>query len=95
MLEYGASGQLAVAGEIEVFSLDDEKILEKANPLTPEGKANAQERHDAQVQSALAEGPLAFIILGGDHDLSGSVRRLDRGKAEYIRLTTLRYQQFR
>jgi hypothetical protein len=38
--------------------------------------AKLETRHDAQVKAALASGPCAFIILGGGHDLSASVRLL-------------------
>jgi hypothetical protein len=70
MLEHGAAGQLAVAGEVEVLPLDDEAALARAKPVGPDGKARAdpaavEARHDAQVRAALASGPCAFIILGG------------------------------
>jgi hypothetical protein len=79
LLEYGASGELAVAGEIEVLPLDDEERLASAKPVSPDGKVRAElakleARHDAQVKAALASGPCAFIILGGGHDLASSVR---------------------
>jgi hypothetical protein len=98
MLEHGAAGQLAVAGEVEVLPLDDEAALARARPVGPDGKVRAdpsavEARHDAQVRAALASGPCAFVILGGSHDLSASVRRLGGGATEYLRLTTRRFQE--
>src|SRR5260370_29877464 len=89
LLEYGASGELAVAGEIEALPLDDEDLLASANPVSPDGKvsvdpAKLESRHDAQAKAALTSGPCAFIVLGGGHDLSSSVRRLTGGQAEYM-----------
>jgi hypothetical protein len=98
LLEYGASGELAVAGEVEVLPLDDEELLAMTKPVSPDGKvsverAKLEARHDSQVMAALASGPCAFIILGGGHDLSASVRRLVGGRAGYIRVTTTRYEE--
>jgi hypothetical protein len=56
--------------------------------------AKNEARHDAQVKAALDNGPCALVILGGGHDLSASVRRLGKGKVEYLRVTTTRYRQF-
>jgi hypothetical protein len=42
----------------------------------------------------LDNGPFALIVLGGDHDLSDSVRRLGRNRCEYIRVTTKRFREF-
>jgi hypothetical protein len=50
-------------------------------------------RHDAQVRAALASGPCSVLMLGGNHDLSGSVRRLGKGTVEYVQVTTARYNE--
>src|SRR5262249_19773946 len=59
LLDYGASGGLVVAGEIEVLPLDDENLLASAKPISPDGKvrvelATLEARHGAQVKAALA-----------------------------------------
>jgi len=95
LLEYGAAARPALAGEVEVLPLDDEERLEQAKP--PKGKldpAKVEARHDAQVKAALDSGPCALLILGGGHDLTASVRRLGKGKVEYVRVTTSRYKEF-
>jgi len=100
LLELGAAGRLLIAEEIdEVLPLDDADLLDKAKPITAEGKVKADPaklmaRRDAQVKAVLARGPLALIVLGGAHDLSDSVRRLGGGHCEYIRVTTRRFLEF-
>jgi hypothetical protein len=46
-----------------------------------------------QAKTVLTSGPCSFIILGGKHNLSASVRRLGDGMTEYIRVTTRRYRE--
>jgi hypothetical protein len=46
------------------------------------------------VKAALGSGPCALLVLGGGHDLSASVRRLDNGNVQYIRVTTKLYKEF-
>jgi hypothetical protein len=97
LLEVGAPGRLLMAGEIDaVLPLDDEGFLDKANPVTAEGevrfhRGRVRAREDFMVGQALAHGPVAVIILGGSHDLSPSVRRLGKGKCEYLRVTLRGY----
>jgi hypothetical protein len=96
--EYGAAVQLEIAREVEVLPLDDRDLLEGARPVERNGKiepdpAKLEARHDGQVKAALKSGAVSFIILGGDHDLSASVRRLGGGTTEYVRVTTRRYQE--
>jgi hypothetical protein len=98
LLEYGAAVQLEIAHLVEVLPLDDGDLLERAKPFERDGKmepepARLGARHDGQVEEALKSGAVSFIILGGDHDLSESVRRLGGGKVEYVRVTTGRYKE--
>jgi hypothetical protein len=53
-----------------------------------------QARQDAMVRAALEGGPVAVLVLGGAHDLSGAVRQLAPGDCEYLRVTTARYAEF-
>jgi hypothetical protein len=98
LLEYGAAVQLEVAHEVEVMPLDDRDLLEGAKPVERDGKmqpdpARLEERHDGQVKAAMKSGACSFLILGGDHDLSESVRRLGGGTVEYVRVTTRRFKE--
>ena len=94
MVELGAAGRLLVSGEIEdVLPLEDEELLNAANPVTADGQLRfgalkVQARHDAIVKNVLKEGSFGLMIFGGDHDLSENVRRLGEGKCEYVRVTT-------
>ncbi len=96
-LELGAPAVLLAAGELEeALPLDDAVALEGANPVTPGGKvrldpAKLRARQEAIVRGLAAQGvPCAVIVLGGAHDLSGSVRRLAPG-CEYLRVTLKSY----
>jgi hypothetical protein len=59
----GTAGRLLRFGNIEeVLALDDAKLLDEANPISPEGRfrldaAKLSARHDGEVQTALKDGP--------------------------------------
>ena len=90
-LSVGAAGQLLAKGVVDVRPLDDAEAHARANPLAggkvmPEVAAST-ERHDAMVKILAADkSPLLVLVLGGAHDLSGSVRRL-MPRAGYVRVT--------
>src|SRR5262245_52051515 len=77
LVELGAAARLLLAGDIhDVFPLDDKAALQRAKPVTPEGriKEDAEKvraREDAMVKLAL-DGRCSLLILGGAHNLSGS-----------------------
>ena len=99
LLELGAPGRLLIAGEIDgVLPLDDADLLDRAKPVTPEGKVRIDKekvkaRNDAQVTAVMQKGGVGLIVLGGAHDLSDSVRRLGQGRWEYVRVTTRQFQK--
>jgi hypothetical protein len=90
LLEYGAAARLTLAGVLDLLPLEDGPLLAAA--IADAGAMEA--RHDAEVKAALATGPVAFIVLGGWHDLSASVRRLGEGSTEYLRVTTRAVERF-
>jgi hypothetical protein len=93
LLEVGAAGRLLISEELEdVLPLEEDGALDRANPITPNGTVSIEEnkreaRHDAQLRVLAKGSPVAVIILGGAHDLTGSVRRAGGGW-EYLRVTT-------
>src|SRR5262245_13333583 len=97
MLEWGAAVRLLAAGELaEVLPLDDAKLLEAARPIGADGRrkldaAKVAQREDAMVRSALAKDAVAVLILGGSHDLTGSVQRVAGPACEYLRVTVSCY----
>lgn len=99
LVEMGAAGRLLVSGEIEeVLPMEDDDVLEAANPVTAEGQVQFDEkrvkaRRDAIVKNVLKSGSFGLMILGGDHDLTENVKRVGGGKCEYIRVTLNRYKQ--
>jgi hypothetical protein len=100
LLKVGAAGRLLIAGEIkEVLPLDNAELLEQAGPIISEGEiifdpVKFAASEDGIVKAVTAKRGLALIVLGGDHDLSDSIRRVGSGRCEYIRVTTGRYKYF-
>lgn len=99
LLEMGAAGRLLISGDLEdVLPIEDADALAKAKPVTSGGvkldAAMLEARHDAQVKAVLKQGPVAFIVLGGAHDLTESIQRLGGENCEYLRLTTKRFREF-
>jgi hypothetical protein len=98
ILEMGAAGRLLIAGELEdVLPLEGDGAMEKAKPITPDGTVKVEEnkleaRHDAQLRELTKAGPVSVIVLGGAHDLTGSIRRVGNGW-EYLRLTTKGFRE--
>lgn len=98
LLQVGAAGRLLISGELEeVLPLEEDGAMEKARPITPEGQVKLDEikieaRHDAQLRVLAKGGPVAVIVLGGAHDMTGSIRRAG-GKWEYVRVTTRLYRE--
>ena len=78
VLWLGSPGRLLGAGLVEVLPLDDAALLERAKPVTPDGKvrhdvAAMEARHDAQVKAAIrARAVSRVIVLGGGHDLGSA-----------------------
>ena len=99
VVEMGASGRLLVSGEIEeILPMEDEDILDAANPVTAEGQVQfdaekVKARRDAVVKNVLKARPFGLMILGGDHDLTENVKRVGGGRCEYIRVTLNRYKR--
>jgi hypothetical protein len=93
LLGLGSPGRLWAAEQIaEVLPLEVDK------PRTAEGglqleAGEARARAEGRVQTALQQGPLAVLVLGGDQDLTASIRRLCPGACEYLRMTTTQYQE--
>jgi hypothetical protein len=99
VLEFGVAGRLAIDQAAHVLPLEDEQLVAAAHPVRPDGMVRLdpdalEARHDAQVKAALARGHVAVLVLGANHDLAASVRRLGGGAAEYFRVTTKAVERF-
>ena len=97
MVEIGAAGRLLVSGEIERYF--HWRTMNRSTRPTPSlsmervrfDALKVQARQDAIVKNLLKGGSFDLMILGGDYDLSESVRRLGDAKCEYVRVTTGRF----
>jgi hypothetical protein len=96
-LVMGAAVRLLITGELAAaLPLDDVKLLEAAKPVSPDGRiqfdaAKVKAREDGMVRIALAKDTIVVLILGGSHDLTGSIRAFAGEGCEYMRLTSQSY----
>jgi hypothetical protein len=93
LVELGAAGRLAVERLADVLPLEDDQVFEAGWLTSPNGtvkvdEAKMERRHEAQVKTAMASGPVAVFVLGASHDLTQAVERLGGGTTEYVRVTT-------
>lgn len=51
-------------------------------------------REDAQAKAVLDRSKFGFIVLGGSHELTESVRRVSGGRCGNLRVTTRRFKEF-
>jgi hypothetical protein len=90
--------RLLVSGELQrVLPLDDAKTVDAAKPrlhngqVVPDPAAKAK-RQAAMAQALLKAGPVAVAILGGSHDPTDALGRLDEAGVEYLRVTVQAYK---
>lgn len=87
--DFGAAAQAFLAGDIEELRAAEDDLasepakIEAVGHLVFDGPAN-DAREAAIVQRLVRSGPLAVIVLGGDHDLSRHVRKIPG--CEYLRV---------
>lgn len=87
-LQLGAVGQLLMAGDVDVLPLDDEALMDAADPTKNgwqfDGPENAA-REAAMVRKLLAGGPVVVAVLGSGHDLADEIKAANP-QAEYRRI---------
>lgn len=95
LLQLGAVGRLMVDGDLsDVSPLDEADLLKTANPIQG-GKiafdaAADEAREDTMARRLMAAGPVAVVILGGEHDLADNLRKVSRSHT-YTKLQTPKY----
>jgi hypothetical protein len=84
VLQLGAIGTLIREGSLEsVIPLESTATIEAANPITADGHMRAnpaamKAREDEMVRRILVGGPIAIVVLGGDHDLTEALKTTGR-----------------
>lgn len=97
-LQLGAIGHLIRSGEIADFlPLEDAGRLTDADPLRPDGKlrsnpAAEKAREDAMAKRLLATGPVAIVVLGGDHDLEDNLKKF-LPSVQYQKVQAAKYRE--
>ena len=98
LLQVGAVGRMLMADELDrVFALDDENLLDAANPVQANGTiefnpAADAAREDGMAKRLLASTPVVIAVLGGEHDLTDNLQKLSTHH-EYVVRETPKYRQ--
>lgn len=72
ILQVGAVGQLMMTGEVDVLPLDDEALMDAADPTKNDWRFDGPEndaREAAMVKRLLSGGPVVVAVLGQAHEL--------------------------
>jgi hypothetical protein len=83
-LQLGAIGRLIREGGLEaVIPLESTETLEAANPITADGRMSfnptaVRAREAEMVRRIALGGPVAIVVLGGDHDLKDAFQATGR-----------------
>ena len=97
-LQLGAIGHLIRSSEIaDYLPLEDAATVVAADPLGRDGKlrsnaAAEKAREDEMAKRLLATGPIAIVVLGGDHDLEDNLKKL-LPSVKYQKLQTVKYRE--
>ncbi len=96
--QVGAVGRMLMADELDrVFALDDEKLLDAANPVKADGTiefnaAADTASEDDMAKRLLASTPVVIAVLGGEHDLTDNLQKFS-AHHEYVVRETPKYRQ--
>lgn len=94
--QLGTIGRLIRLGELQgVLPLEWTETLDAANPVTTDGKirfdpAAVKAREEAMARHLMESGPVAIVILGGEHDLTDALKATGR-PFTYERIETPMY----
>lgn len=94
MLRLGTVGRLELARKAVALPVEDLDAYLAANPVAKDGTVRfdpkaIEAREDAIARNLTQKDGLAIIVLGGAHDLTDNLRRIDG--VEYIRISTKAY----
>tara|TARA_R110002111_G_scaffold18931_1_gene46170 strand:+ start:21426 stop:22229 length:804 start_codon:yes stop_codon:yes gene_type:complete len=98
-LQMGAAAQLMISGTLEsVLPLENAEAFEAANPIGKDGKIRidegAEEKREDEILKILMKGQgIKVIVLGGGHNLSGNLKRMNLDSVRYIRVSSKQYER--
>ncbi|KAA0134446.1 hypothetical protein V6x_51730 [Gimesia chilikensis] len=78
----GAAAHLLISNELNsVLPLENAETFEAANPAGKDGKIRfdkeaEEKREDEMIKNLLKGQGIKVVVLGGGHDLSGSIKRM-------------------
>lgn len=98
LLQVGAVGRLLMTEELDgVLALDNDKLLDAANPVKADGTIEFNPaadiaREDDMARRLLASTPIVIAVLGGEHDLADNLAKFSTTH-EYLTRETPKYRQ--
>ncbi|MFI4852592.1 MAG: hypothetical protein ACIAZJ_26065 [Gimesia chilikensis] len=97
-LQMGAA-QLLINRQLEsVLPLENAEAFEAANPVGKDGKirfdkSTEEKREDEMVKILMKGLGIKVIVLGGGHDLTGSIKRMKLDSVWYVRVSGKQYER--
>ena len=97
-LQLGAAAQLLISNELEsVLPLENAEVFEAASPVSKDGKIRFDEaaeakREDEMLKILMREQGIKVIVLGGGHDMTDNLKRMNLDSVRYARVGTKRYE---
>jgi len=99
LMQLGVPAQLMIPNELKsVLPLENSEAFDAANPVSKDGKIKfdekAEERREDEMIKILQNGQgISVIVLGGGHDLTDNMVRMELDSVQYIRLKTNGYKK--
>lgn len=99
LMQMGAAAQLLISNELKsVLPLEYAEAFEAANPISKDGKIRfdekAEEKREDEMLKILMKGKgIKVIVLGGSHDLTGNMERMNLDSVRYARVSSMRYEK--
>ncbi|QGQ23951.1 hypothetical protein F1728_15235 [Gimesia benthica] len=97
LMQLGAAAQLKISNELKyVLPLENAEAFEAANPVGKDGSIHldkiAEERREDEMLKILLKGQgIKVILLGGGHDLTDNLKRMEVDAVLYVRVSTKAY----
>lgn len=99
LMQLGVPAQLMITNELNsVIPLENSAAFKTANPIGGNGKIQfdekAEEKREDEMLKILRKGQgINVIVLGGGHDLTDNLERMELDSVQYIRVATNSYEK--
>lgn len=99
LMQMGAAAHLMISNELNsVLPLENAEAFEAANPVGKDGKirfdeAAEEKREDEMLRVLMKSQGIKVVVLGGGHDFTDRLERMNLGSVQYVRVRTKQYQR--